>query len=162
MKKIYALTLLLFFVLEVFSQVKNGVVVAKDDNKPLPFATIITDSIKNEGKISDIDGEFTVDESKITYIKVGYVGFKTRVIKLSSLNSNFLVTLEPDAFRMDEIVVTPGENPAHKIIRLIKKNKSTNNPDNINSYKTEQYLKLTARMKLKNVKGFFKEFGMLM
>lgn len=156
MKKIYALTLLLFFVLEVFSQVKNGVVVAKDDNKPLPFATIITDSIKNEGKISDIDGEFTVDESKITYIKVGYVGFKTRVIKLSSLNSYFLVTLEPDAFRMDEIVVTPGENPAHKIIRLIKKNKSTNNPDNINSYKTEQYLKLTARMKLKNVKGYTK------
>ena len=111
--------------------------------EPLPFVNIM---FKNStiGTITDLNGEFHLEtrypSDTLIISFLGYRTIKTPVQKQRYQELNLEMT--PDNIVLNEIVVLPGENPAHKILRKIIKNKPANNPDKIQYYECETYNKL--------------------
>ncbi len=119
------LLLVLFFPILIFSQEKmNGVLVDVNSNRPLPFATLTTNT--NFVLLTDIDGKFSLELTpSINTLKVSYVGYKSKIIPVST--SFLKIKLEHSTEQLNEIVITATENPALRIIRNTIANKSKNN-----------------------------------
>jgi hypothetical protein len=54
-----------------------------------------------------------------------------------------LVYLAPDLQLMDEVIITPGENPAHRIMRNVIDKRKENDPLRNNSFQYDSYTKFT-------------------
>ena len=71
---------------------------------PIPGVNILQETQKNNGAVTDFDGNFTIsisDESKLIF---SYVGFITK--KVETINKdNLEVTLEEDLLGLDEVTV---------------------------------------------------------
>jgi len=76
----------------------------------------------NQGTYSDIDGAFAFESALPgDLLMCSYVGYKSRNIQLEEATFNqkeFLIELRPIAVELSEAVVLPGENPAHRIVKL--------------------------------------------
>ena len=113
MPNIRILFLLLFISLPFFgfSQSKgaiSGVVFDKDNNEPLPFASI---TLKNHpiGTLSNENGEFDfyIPKSKRNdTIQVSFIGFINYEIPVSSALSELNIQLQPSSEVLDEVVLS--------------------------------------------------------
>lgn len=97
----------LFFLLSVsiFSQNKivSGAVVDVAGN-PIPGVNIIEESQKNNGAVTDFDGNYTIsikEDSKLIFSYVGYTTKKTDTFSQDKLD----VTLEEDLMGLDAVTV---------------------------------------------------------
>ena len=94
-----------------FSQNKgaiSGVIVNKEDNEPLPFASI---TLKNHpiGTLSNEDGEFDfyIPKSKRNdTIQISFIGFINYEIPVSSALSELKIQLQPSSEVLDEVVLS--------------------------------------------------------
>jgi TonB-linked SusC/RagA family outer membrane protein len=78
--------------------------VTSSDNEPLVGVSISIG--KDLGTVTDIDGNFTLDDvAEGTELVFSYVGFKPQTVKVTSLSS-YLVQLQDDAEVLSEVVVT--------------------------------------------------------
>ena len=99
------------FSLTGFSQSKgaiSGVVLDKEHNEPLPFASV---TLKNHpiGTISNENGEFDfyIPESKRNdTIQISFIGFITYEIPVSSAMSKLNIELQPSSEVLDEVVLS--------------------------------------------------------
>ncbi len=141
---IYVL-LLLFLASNMQGQVTRirGTVVDSHTKETLPFVNV---SFKNTtvGTITDINGEYFI-ETRVDAdtLVVSYVGYKPQekvVQKFRYQEVNF--ELEPDIYYLEEVVIIPGENPAHPILRNIIANKHKHDPERFDSYFYETYNKV--------------------
>jgi hypothetical protein len=131
--------------LNAFSQTHKitGKVIDTKSGETLPFVHIIFNSA-NKGITSDIDGEFTVsDIAEVDFLKFSYVGYQSVSYSKTQLLSkqNLVVKMTKKTFDIGEVIVFPGENPAHRIIRAVLKNRKENNPDKLESYSYKAYHK---------------------
>lgn len=123
----------------------SGKIFAADTKEPLPFVPVMIKGT-GAGTQSDFDGNFIIKTSKLgDSLVASYVGYK----KLSRpINKNLKVQeinmpmISVGGVSLDEVVVTMGENPAHRIIRNAVKRKEKNNRANLTSYEYETYNKL--------------------
>ncbi len=123
----------------------SGKIFAADTKEPLPFVPVMIKGT-GAGTQSDFDGNFIIKTSKLgDSLVASYVGYK----KLSRpINKNlkvqeiYMPMISVGGVSLDEIVVTMGENPAHRIIRNAVKRKEKNNRANLTSYEYETYNKL--------------------
>ena len=141
MKK--CLFLFLLFPILLFSQNQiQGLVTDSSTKKPLPFASIITNT--NNGTLTDVDGKFYIkSKTEFNEIKVSYVGYKTVLIPITIVDKFIKIQLEPATESLNEILITATENPALQIIRNTIKNKNKNNIESsLNSFKFDAYTKL--------------------
>ncbi|MCD6543181.1 MAG: carboxypeptidase-like regulatory domain-containing protein [Flavobacteriaceae bacterium] len=110
----FKILVLLYFIsisLSGYSQNKgavSGVVVNKEDNEPLPFASII---LKNHpiGTLSNEEGEFDfyIPQSKRNdTIQISFIGFITYEIPVSSALSELNIQLQPSSEVLDEVVLS--------------------------------------------------------
>lgn len=144
----------------------RGIVQNKIDKEFIPFAAV---SFKNTsiGTVTDYKGVFFI-ESKTNQdsLIISSLGYKTDTIVLKKGSfQEIMIFMEPESYGIDEVVVLPGENPAHRILNKIIKNKSLNNPEKFDSYSFEQYTKLQADLnnfdpRIKNEK-FMKDFAIV-
>jgi len=156
-KKILSKILLVFISLisiKSFSQNADikGVVIDKITKKTLPFVNIIYNN-KKEGVSSDIDGSFEIKTSNnIEFLKFSYVGYETKFININQINKNetLKIKLKLKTVDITEVTVLPGENPAHRIINEVIKNRKNNNPENLNSYSYKSYNKLVLTFDMDN------------
>jgi hypothetical protein len=121
----------------------TGKVIDEKSKKPLPFVHIIFNS-KNEGVTTDIDGRFAISNPEsLDFLKFSYVGYETKVYQKSELlNSQRLeVNMVKKTFDIGEVTVHPGENPAHRIIKEVLRNRKENNPEKLASYSYKAYHK---------------------
>ena len=129
----------------LFSQVTKirGTIIEAGTNEALPFVNI---NFKGTtvGCISDFDGNYSIEtREKVDTLVISYIGYKTIKKKINIGSYQKLdFTLETESIALDEVTITPGENPAYRIIRNIIKNKEKNNPDRLNSYQYEVYNKM--------------------
>jgi hypothetical protein len=90
---------------------------------------------------SDIDGKFKLTSSEpilgIVFTYVGYESYKYTV----GDEKEITVRLQKKTFDLNTVVIRPGENPAHRIIKLATKNRDKNNPEKIQSYTCNTYSK---------------------
>ena len=86
----------------------SGIVVNKEDNEPLPFASI---TLKNHpiGTLSNEEGEFDfyIPQSKRNdTIQISFIGFITYEVPVSSALSELNIKLQPSSEVLDEVVLS--------------------------------------------------------
>ena len=105
----------------VFSEIQ-GRILSVESLETIPFASI---SIKNTaiGTCSNSRGEFLFhypDSLKESDITIKSIGFKTKIVRLSSLaNKNVDIFLEPETYQIPEIIVGPNQLTATDIVRQV-------------------------------------------
>jgi hypothetical protein len=160
---ILALFLFQFFhICEVFSQktIVSGIVTDYATKDALPFVNIAFLHSKIS-TITDQDGKFEIATSqKVDTLTVGCIGFTQKFITIKRNTEQFVkIELVPSDYTIEEVVVVPGENPAHPILRNIQKHKKENNPEKLDYFHCEVYNKLQVDLNnitddLKNRKVF--------
>ncbi len=151
MKQIHLLFLFFTFSLHAQFQV-NGIVKDAVTNKPLPFATIITN--ENSNTISDVDGKFSVlSQKKIDVFYVSYIGYTKSTVTTENGKSFYTVLL----FEKNDLlkgVLISSENPALSIIKKVIANKYSNNPQKkLNSFEFKSYNKLIVTANPDSIEG---------
>ena len=134
----------------------RGKVIDNQTNEPLPFVNIsFTGTLI--GTITDFNGNYFIEtRKKVDSIAVSYVGYKQIVKKISAEQFQTLnFKMNSQNINLKEIVINPGENPAHIILRKIIDNKDINNPDKFDSYKYDLYNKI--EIDITNIDESFKK-----
>ncbi len=130
----------------------SGKILDATDHVPLAFVNILYNDQQQLGTVSDIDGEFHINTSEtVTSLTFSYVGYEQKTVNLKSidLKENVEILLNPTSYKLGEVVVLPGENPANRIIREVIKNKPLNNPA-LYDYKCNIYNKIIYDYHFKN------------
>jgi len=147
MKKLLAFqVLLLYFVSFVFSQqvTVKGKVVDSKTKQSLAFVNI-TDENGSTGTYTDVDGLFKLElPEKECCLKVSYVGYEDILYKIDYKKDFQLIKLKIKPFELDEVVILPEENPAHRIINLAIENINKNNPKNLKEFSYTSYDKMVV------------------
>lgn len=142
-QKIYILGLLLllpFFTLSQRVTVK-GVVTDKKSNEPLAFVNILSDG--GWGATTDIDGKFVVKTNiNNCCLKLTYVGYEELNYSIDFNKKEQHIALTPKIFNLEEVMIFPGENPAHRIIDNVVANRNLNDPKKIAAFTYTSYDKM--------------------
>ncbi|HRW62727.1 MAG TPA: DUF5686 family protein [Bacteroidales bacterium] len=129
---------------QLFAQEIKGKIIDSDTKKPLPFVNIVYHD-SGLGTSSNIDGEFSIPESKsIKNLQISYLGYISDTIYISEINqTNYLVIpLKSKTYNIEEVVILPGENPANRIINKVIDNRDINNPEKMQSFAFTSYNKM--------------------
>ncbi len=115
-----------------------GFVYDQNSKSPVAFVSITTNKA---GAVTDIDGRFSITKNADTAIlQISHVGYKsTRVVVTAGTQLPLQIFIEPSGKDLENVVITPGENPAHRIIRLLQQNKKKHNPNSISSFEYNAY-----------------------
>ncbi len=108
--------------------------------QPLAFVNVFIKET-NTGVVTDIDGLFSLKQlpGNATLV-ISYVGYKTKqVIITKDVSWPLTLLLEHMDNQLENVIVAAGENPAHRIIRLVQLNKKENDPEHIKSFKYNAY-----------------------
>lgn len=148
--------LLLLFLIPIFAVSQNkiqGIVLDSKTKKPLPFASIVTNT--NFGTLTDVDGKFYIKaKNSFNQLTISYVGYQSVSIPIG-LNDKYInIKLIASVENLDEILITAKENPALQIIRNTIKNKPTNNIEKaLNSFKFTTYNKILVTANPDSISG---------
>lgn len=156
-KHLTLLLLIVLFSISLFSQTKvRGVVKDIETGEPLPFVNV---SFKGTtvGVITDFKGQYFIQTKQpvdsLVFSYVGYDQEKYRVQRNSFQTIN--TSMSPSSVQLQEIVVLPGENPAHVLLRKIDENRNRNNIERYETYSYEVYNKM--EIDLSNVDENFQD-----
>ncbi|MCG8702309.1 MAG: DUF5686 and carboxypeptidase regulatory-like domain-containing protein, partial [Bacteroidales bacterium] len=130
--------------------VVSGTVLDKESGEPIPYANIAFKH-SSVGTITDFKGYFYIDTKLATdTLLASYVGYKPNYVSIKVNSTQKVeINLSSNVHALDEIVVTPGENPAFIYLDKIKERKKFNNPDRFSSMSYKTYNKL--RLDLNNI-----------
>lgn len=119
----------------------SGKVMDADKKEALAFVNITINST-NQGGTTDIDGKFFLSSAeKIQYLRFSYVGYQPQVIYLND-DKPLKIELKKTEIELSEVIIHPGENPAHRIIDAAIKNRDLNNPEKQRSFSYTSYNKM--------------------
>ncbi|MCF8370221.1 MAG: DUF5686 and carboxypeptidase regulatory-like domain-containing protein [Bacteroidales bacterium] len=134
----------------------RGRIVEAETLEPIPFVNVsyIGTGI---GTVTDFNGDYFLETKTpgdtLAFSCVGYKVVKYAVNKKAF--QTFNIEMQPSNVELAEIVVLPGENPAHILLRKIIANKEKNNPEKIETYQCEVYNKI--EFDVNNVDEEFKQ-----
>lgn len=133
----------------------RGTVTDAVTGEALPFANIAFQH-STAGTITDYNGVFYLETLHPTdSLIASSLGYEMQRFAVKpGQEQRIIFTLQPALMSIEEVVVTPGENPAFEILRRISANKHKNNPDRFNSYQYRAYNKL--RLDMNNIDENFK------
>ena len=135
---------LVLFPFVAFSQNQFfGKVIDYQTHKPLAFVNIVYTN-DNRGTLSGIDGKFTIPPVReLNFLKFSYMGYQALTVPINE-NTEFplVIKLKKKVFHIQEVVVKAGENPAHRIIANVLKNRDLNNPEKLSSFSYTSYNKM--------------------
>lgn len=125
----------------------RGVVKDSLTKKKLPFANVFFPK-SSIGVMANKKGRFKIvlkQEPPGDTVVVSQLGYAAQKFHIRRHRINIIkARLLPADSKIEEIVVKPGENPAHKILRNIIRNKEKNNPENFPEYSSETYTQLSV------------------
>ena len=122
-KKIIIL-LALFCTTLLFGQ-NTYTVIDQDTETPIAFVKAI-DNLKNI-YYSDIDGKIEFQENTGS-VELRFFGFRDTAYQIISNQKDRFLRMQTDAQSYDEVIILPGENPAHRIIRNVIDKRKENHP----------------------------------
>ncbi len=118
----------------------EGKVYDAASGKPLAFVNVAVPG-RAEGTSTDIDGRFElIVPPEADSLSFSYVGYARQVRKIPK-KGELTVEMEKEARELQAVNVTPGENPAHRILRKAIANRKTNNPLALDSFAFTTYNK---------------------
>ena len=142
----------------------NGTVMDSVTKQKLAFVNIIINDDGTFGTTTDIDGNFSITSKKeIESLIFSYVGYKKKHVlaeDFSKKHNKFY--LSPVSLKLDEVVFYAGENPAHRIIDSLVKNRKYNNPEMLDYYSYTIYDRMVFTVDTTEVTdSMFMDFGKL-
>ncbi|WP_026715403.1 DUF5686 family protein [Flavobacterium daejeonense] len=147
---------LLFFLFTLSLQAQfqiNGIVKDSHSGKPLPFATITTNS---GSSISDVDGKFSINfDSKTTFSSfyVSYLGYQIKKTDYQNGTAFYSVFLTPLTAELKEVKIQ-NKNTALAIIQKTIALKDQNNPEKkLQSFEFKSYNKLIVSANPDSISG---------
>ena len=154
MKKILFLFLFFLPLLFVSQTIITGRVFDVATGEPIPFA-IITLKGTSAGTNTDFDGNYRIEtKAKSDSIQISYTGYVSKSYLVRNGETQ-VINAGLETFTLEEVIVKPGENPAHKIIRRVVANKERNDKKRLKSYEYEVYNKI--EFDLNNIPKSLKE-----
>jgi hypothetical protein len=122
----------------------RGRVSDSETGEPLAFVNIVYNE-RGTGTITSLDGYFTIDtRQRPEFLKLSYVGYEPVTWYPGQEEAgemlNLKMTRKP--YLIKEITITPGINPAHRIIKNAVANRRLNNPEMLSSFSYTSYNKL--------------------
>lgn len=145
MKKLFAILIPLIISTTAFAQhTLKGKIIDKDTGSPLPFVNIVYNQ-KGQGLTTNLDGEFSITTSNpVSQLVISYVGYQQAIteVNTSDYNKEMTIRLSPLAYSIEEVVIKPGINPAHRIIKQAYKNRNQNNPEKLPRFRYYSYNKM--------------------
>ncbi len=149
MKIRLSVLILVLFVKGLFSQQYEvkGVVHDSKTKEPLAFVNISTDNNKT-GTTTDIDGKFSIIiDSNTCCLRFSYVGYENLDVKVDNAKKYYFIKLIQKPIDLNEVIVLPGINKAHRIIDSVMNHKKENNPRNIKAFTYTTYDKIILTVK---------------
>lgn len=138
--------------LQAQSQSISGRVLDAETGESLAFVNILLGDSR-QGVSTDIDGKFSINPAQRTeYLKLTYVGYETLKYELRGKSKNLKIYMKKIPFELREVVILPGENPAHRIIRNVVKNRDLNNPEKMRSFSYTAYEKVIFTLDLDSLR----------
>jgi len=120
----------------------SGRVIDSETREPLAFVNILISGTR-VGVSTDIDGKFTIYRNQpVESIMLTYVGYHpmTYVIP-SGRTSDLVISLQKKTFNLNEVVILPTINPAHRIIDSVLANRHRNDPEKLKTFSYTSYEK---------------------
>lgn len=115
----------------------KGVVYDAVTKLPLAFSSI---SCGKSGTTTDIDGRFSIAVTTDTpVLLITHIGYRSKKEIIKDKTGSLEIFLETAETGLENVTITPGENQAHRIIRLLQQNKKKHDPKYINSYEYNAY-----------------------
>ncbi len=141
----------------------KGIVTDGETKEGLAFVNIVYNN-KNQGITTDMDGNFLIKKpSDIEFLIFSYLGYESKHLSKDEINFDDFLTirLTKKVFNINEVVIFPGENPAHRIINKVLENRKLNNPDNLSNYSYTSYNKMIFTLDIENAKNLMNDSTLL-
>ena len=112
-----------------------------DTGEPLAFVHIIIGGSRSGG-MTDIDGFFTLSHpDRVEPLILSSVGYYQTVFEVPAGAGQVVIRMARKTVELAEVVVYPGVNPAHRIIRNVMENRDANNPEKRTPFTYNSYNK---------------------
>jgi hypothetical protein len=121
----------------------RGTVKDANTGESLPFVNLLFKDSK-VGTSSDIDGNFLIETYYATdSMSASFIGYKplTKRVK-ADIDQTINFELNTGDIQLQEVVIKYEGNPAHDILKRVKRNKAANNREKYDSYSYEVYNKV--------------------
>ncbi len=154
---VYAIMLVMLVNTALLAQhtVIEGVVTDSKNRQGIPFCNVYFKGT-TIGTTTDIYGAFKLETNSpsdsLSFHSMGYET-KEMLIKRGTFQ-RIDIKLSPSDFLLDEVVITPGENPAFIILERLLDNRKVYKPSNLKNYRNTTYSKV--EISLDNVNEEFK------
>ena len=119
----------------------TGLVTDARTGEPVPFASVALLG-KQSGTVADENGRYKLVVSKLAdSIAVSSMGYATlrRFIDAERESQAVDFKLAPTGQSLQEVVVRAGENPAFRVLRQLRKNRSINDRSRLSAYESDTY-----------------------
>jgi hypothetical protein len=145
MKKVLLFSIVLFFAqftgLYAQEYILKGHVYDASNHEALAFVNILANG-GPRGATTDIDGKFLIKSPvPITSLKLSYVGYESLIFTVNPKLKDQLILLSKKETELAEVVIKPGINPAHRIIRQVLENRLLNDHEKMESFSYTTYEK---------------------
>ena len=125
----------------VTSAQENVTVVVRDIQTEEPIAFAKIGDGQSEPVLTDIDGKAELTIYPERNYSFSFFDYIDTAIMGNQLIDDPIIYMLPDIQFMDEVTITPGENPAHRIIRNAMRKRKENDPLRNNSFRYNSYSK---------------------
>lgn len=145
----------IFLVSQGQETIVKGKVTDANTNEGVPFANVFFKGT-TIGTTTDFEGYYTIKTTQyVDSLTVSFIGYETKSKFVKKGVSQIIdFQLKPTSFQMNEVVVRPGENPAHKILRKVWASKDKHNKESLDAYDYESYTKIEVA--INNISEEFK------
>ena len=97
----------------------SGKVLDAETGDPLAFVNIVIDD-SQYGGATDIDGKFSIKAIQgAESLSLTYVGYEAKKYQLNGRTAGLKIYMQKIPVELREVVILPGINPAHRIIRNV-------------------------------------------
>ncbi len=123
MKNLFLTLSILLSFASTFSQNITAKLIDKNNNNPIPFATIKT--AENSGDITNEEGYFSIsnENNDSTILNISCLGYKSKSLTIKDLKTlNFIVALDEAFNQLNEIYLSNKKPNTDSIIARIKRN----------------------------------------
>ncbi|TVQ90495.1 MAG: carboxypeptidase-like regulatory domain-containing protein [Bacteroidetes bacterium] len=142
----FILAVLSFLPCQSFASEVRGRITDAQTGEPLAFVHILIEN-SQRGTMTDIDGYFSLElQHNDSVLRLSYVGYFTKLYRPKPEVSTHFIALQSHPVELAEVVVYPGENPAHRIVLNAIENRRRNNPQRLSSFSYTSYNKLAGTL----------------
>ncbi len=126
---------------ELNGQSVQGRIIDSRSGDALGFARVTCKSELTNGVFTDIDGKFILPRCSDS-IRISYVGYFPKTVAVNHFLSNSTLSLQSKEVSTDEITITPGENPADRVIRKAISLRKENDFERLAAFSYDSYNKV--------------------